>query len=64
VSRAFTVNNVGSNDEPYTEHVGVCLFGMFDGSVASVSHSIDARITPLLVNPADGQVYDASSAGN
>jgi len=64
VSRAFTVNNVGSNDEPYTEHVGVCLFGAFDGSVQSVSISIDPKIVPLLINPADGQVYDASSAGN
>ena len=64
VSRNFTVNNVGSNDEPYTEHTGVCLFGAFDGSVQSVSISIDPRITPLLINPADGQVFDASSAGN
>jgi prepilin-type N-terminal cleavage/methylation domain-containing protein len=58
-SYAMTTNNVGSNDEPYTEHPGVCLMGMLDGSVQSVSVGISANIVPYLVNPADGQVYDA-----
>jgi hypothetical protein len=55
----MTTNNVGSNDEPYTEHAGVCLFGMLDGSVQSVSVGINVNVVPYLVNPADGQVYDA-----
>jgi len=54
----FTKNNQGSNDEPYTQHTGVCLFGMFDGSVQSVNTSVDFKVLHCLVNPTDGQVFD------
>jgi len=55
----FTKNNQGSNDEPYSEHKGVCLFGMFDGSVQSVNTSVDFTVVHYLVNPKDGAVFDA-----
>jgi prepilin-type N-terminal cleavage/methylation domain-containing protein len=58
-SYAMTTNNVGSNDEPYSEHAGVCMIGMLDGSVHSISINVSPNIVPYLVNPADGQVYDA-----
>jgi len=55
----FTKNNVGSNDEPYSEHKGVCLFGLFDGSVQAVNTSVDPKVASYLVNPKDGVVFDA-----
>jgi len=55
----FTKNNVGSNDEPYAEHSGVCLFGLFDGSVQTVNQSVDSKVAGYLVNPNDGAVFDA-----
>jgi prepilin-type N-terminal cleavage/methylation domain-containing protein len=54
----FTKNNIGSNDEPYSEHKGVCLFGMFDGSVQTVNTSVDFKVVHYLVNPKDGAVFD------
>jgi prepilin-type N-terminal cleavage/methylation domain-containing protein len=58
-SYAMTTNNVGSNDEPYSQHNGVCLIGLLDGSVQSITTSISPNIVPYLVNPNDGAVYDA-----
>ena len=55
----FTKNNVGSNDEPFSQHNGVCVFGLFDGSVQSVNNSVDPKVAAYLVNPSDGQVFDA-----
>jgi prepilin-type N-terminal cleavage/methylation domain-containing protein len=59
----FQRNNVGSNDEPYSEHKGVCLFGLFDGSVQTINSSVDVKVASYLVNPKDGQVFD-SGIGN
>ena len=60
---SFTRVNVGSNSEPFSEHPGVCMMGMFDGSVQSVSQGISARIVPLVVHPSDGMTYDTSVLG-
>ena len=60
---AFTKVNVGSNSEPYSEHPGVCIMGLFDGSVQSVSQNISPLVVPLVINPNDGATYDASVLG-
>jgi type II secretory pathway pseudopilin PulG len=60
---SFRKVNVGSNSEPFSEHPGVCVMGMFDGSVQSVSQGISALIVPLLINPNDGTVFDTSAIG-
>jgi len=62
-SPGYTSNNVGSNDEPYSEHNGVCMVVMFDGSVQFVSNGISPLIVPLVVAPADGTVFDTSTIG-
>jgi len=54
----FTKNNAGSNDEPYSPHNGVCLFGLFDGSVQTISQGVSPQIAHGLVNPNDGMVLE------
>ena len=60
---SFTQNNIGSNDEPFSDHPGVCVMGMFDGSVQSVSQGISALVVPSVINPNDGIVFDTSVLG-
>jgi len=62
-SPGYASNNVGSNDEPYTEHAGVCMAVLFDGSVQFMSTGIAATVVPLTVAPADGTVFDTTSLG-
>jgi prepilin-type N-terminal cleavage/methylation domain-containing protein len=54
----FTKNNTGSNDEPYSAHPGVCLFGMFDGSVQTVNQGVSPQIAHGLINVQDGQALE------
>jgi len=51
----WTRNNVGSNDEIWTQHAAA-RFGMLDGSVQTINPGADWKILHCIVNPADGQV--------
>ena len=62
-SPGYASNNVGSNDEPYTEHAGVCMVVLFDGSIQFMSTGIAATVFPLAVAPSDGTVFDTSALG-
>ena len=54
---AFSKNNVGSNDEPWSAHVGGCFFASMDGAVSFIAQDTTPHIFTNMVAPADGQVY-------
>ena len=57
-------DRIGLNiDEPFgSAHPSGCLMVYCDGSVHTVSYSVDTTVHTLLANKADGQVIDASKA--
>jgi prepilin-type N-terminal cleavage/methylation domain-containing protein len=51
----WTQNNCGPNDEPFSQHPGICLAGLADGSVRAFQESLDVQVCRRLADPADGE---------
>ena len=52
----WTTNNCGSNDEPFSFHVGGCHALLGDGSVRFLSENLDTQTVVRLMARADGNV--------
>jgi hypothetical protein len=51
----WSINNCGSNNEPFSLHSGGgCFAGFGDGSVHWLSEKLDVQVVRQLVDPADG----------
>jgi prepilin-type N-terminal cleavage/methylation domain-containing protein len=53
---AWSLNNCGPNDEPFSQHVGGCQTLLGDGSVRFLSENIDFNTLRMLGTPRDGGV--------
>lgn len=52
----WSVNNCGSNDEPFSTHTGGCQAILGDGSAHFLSENIDRQVLRRLCTPDDGEV--------
>ncbi len=55
----WTQNNCGPNDEPFSQHPGLVLAGLADGSVRALNDSLDVQVCRRLADPADGEPIGA-----
>jgi prepilin-type N-terminal cleavage/methylation domain-containing protein len=55
-SCSWAINNCGSNDEPFSGHVGGCQAVLGDGSVRFLSENLNFNTLRMLANPKDGGV--------
>lgn len=53
---AWTVNNCGPNDEPFSFHTGGCHAAMGDGSVKFLSENMDTLTLKYIAGSQDGKV--------
>jgi hypothetical protein len=53
---SWALNNCGSNDEPFSGHVGGCQAVLGDGSVRFLSENLNFNTLRRLANPKDGEV--------
>lgn len=53
---AYTTNNCGPNDEPFSLHTGGCHALLCDGSVRFISENTDVQVIRRVCDPSDGEV--------
>lgn len=52
----WTQNNCGPNDEPFSQHPGLVMAGLADGSVRALNENLDLQVCRRLADPKDGEV--------
>ena len=52
----WTQNNCGPNDEPFSQHPGLVMAGLADGSVRALNEDLDLQVCRRLADPKDGEV--------
>ena len=55
----WTQNNCGPNDEPFSQHPGLVMAGLADGSVKALNEELDLQVCRRLADPKDGEVLGA-----